>query len=213
MKPPAIPDVIAPVDALRQMLIARCGETVLEFTEKIGDWLWYPETWRIPIWVREAADEMEKLLRKHIREDIRLRGELNNNPPIDIDRADCLEGKLDIFQHTLTIHRGGALVRVYRNVFCVKDDVTKAADGISNGLKNEPALKPATSMIVYNVIAAIYDDAAKSGAKPPNIVELPDAVKPRLKELGYEASGREIKKIGGDQSFKLRRLARGQKRT
>ena len=211
VKPPAIQGIIAPLDALRQMLVARCGETVLEFTEKIGDWLWYPETWRIPIWVREAADEMEKLLRKHIREDIRLRGELNNNPPINIDRADCLEGKLDILHQTLTIHRGRT-VRTYHNVFCVEDGVTKIVDGISksrSGNEHQPALKPATDPMVRNIITAVYDDADKGGPRP-NINQLPDAVLSRL-AAGYTASGRQIKKIGSEPQFKRRRRKPGEK--
>jgi hypothetical protein len=71
------------------------------------------------------------------------------------------------------------------------------------------ALKGATPSMIRNVIGAVYDDADKAKTKPPNINELPAAVQPRLKAKGYAASGRQIKQIGGEQPFKLRRLSPG----
>ena len=76
-------------------------------------------------------------------------------------------------------------------------------------LSHELALKEATPSMIRDAIGAVYDDADKAKTKPPNINELPAAVQPRLKAGGYAASGRQIKQIGGEQPFKLRRLSPG----
>jgi hypothetical protein len=76
--------------------------------------------------------------------------------------------------------------------------------------EDKVALKEATPSMIRDVIGAVYDDADKAKIKPPNILELPKAVQPRLKAEGYAASGRQIKQIGGEQPFKLRRLPAGQ---
>jgi hypothetical protein len=174
--------------------------------------------------VREAADEMEKLLRKHVHGgDIGLRGELNNNPPIKIDRADCLEGKLDIYQQTLTIHRGRTRVRTYHNVFCVKDDVMKIVESISKdrpGLVQRDwppiestALKPAPDGIIRDQISSVYSDAERTGSKAPNLEELISPVRERLKSLDYKASRERIRNIGSEPQFKSRRGPVGKRRS
>jgi hypothetical protein len=114
---------------------------------------------------------------------------------------------LDVFNQTLEIPaQSAAPARIYKHVFCVKDDVMKIVREIaSNG-----NLTLASEKEIRDQIAAVYDNAATVGTKPPNINELPGAVQPRLKEAGHEASGRQIKKIGDEPQFKLRRLRAGQ---
>jgi hypothetical protein len=72
--------------------------------------------------------------------------------------------------------------------------------------RSEPKLKSAPESMIRRVITDVYDAADKEKTKPPNINELPAKVQPRLKDLGYEASGRQIKVIGKD--FSDRRLPR-----
>ena len=240
-------DIIAPADAFRRMLAARYGEAALKLAEEIKSnaWFWYPTSAhiksgidvrkgkvsklaKIPKSLHAAAERTWKLFRDHVREGhIGLRGELNNNPPIDIDRADCLVGEFNVFDQTLTIPgQGRKPARTYRRVLCVKDDVMKIVESISKnrpGLaprewpqiksKAEPALKPAPDSQVRAEIGAVYDEADKDKNAPrPNIAQLPGVVQPRLKACSLLASGRQIKKIGGEDRFKLRRRARGQKK-
>jgi hypothetical protein len=224
-------DIIAPVDAFRRMLAARYGKAALKFAEEINSyaWFYFPKSAhikvrkgkvrklaKIPLTVHAAAERTLKLLCRHVREgDIGLRGELNNNPPIDIDRADRLIGKLDIFQQTLTIYRGRT-ARTYHNVFCVKGDVTKIVNHIS---KDRSGTTPITleeasePTIIRDAIRSVYDDADKGGPRP-NINELPKAVLPRLEKLGYRPpSGKQIKSIGREKEFVGRRRKIGKRLT
>jgi hypothetical protein len=236
MKPLAIPDFIAPVNAvdivapvevLALMLAARYGKTTLKCAVKINDWLWYPKSWRIPPCVHAAAEDMEKLLRRHIREGaIRLRGDLKaGDPPLEIDRAHCLVGEFRVFDQTLTIsvpgHRTPACV--YRNVFCVTNDVMRIVNEISKNhcapikgvlsFDNVMTLKQAPRDTIRKTIRSVYDDAKNKGEPPPNINKLSYAVLPLLEKRGYEASGRQIKEIGNEKEFKGRRNPRGQRLT
>jgi hypothetical protein len=238
MKPPAIPDVIAPVDVLRLMLAARYRrKTALKFAEQINSypWFWFPTSAhikvrkgrirklaKIPLAVHAAAVEMEKLLRRHIREgSIRLRGDLKaGDPPLDIDPAHCQIGELDIFQQTLTISVLGRRTPacVYRNMFCVADGAMDIVNEISKnhtrsvkGVLSFETLKQASEATIRDTIKSIYDDADKGGSRP-NIVDLPDAVLPRLKNQGLTASKSQIRKIGG-KDFEGRRNKRGKRLT
>jgi hypothetical protein len=58
--------------------------------------------------------------------------------------------------------------------------------------------------VIEKVITEIYDDADK-GADRPNINQLPKVALPKLKALGFRASGRQIKDIGSDEKFANRR--------
>jgi hypothetical protein len=165
--------------------------------------------------VHAAAERTLKLLCDHVRDgDIGLRGELNNNPPIDIDRADRLIGKPDIFLQTLTVYRGGRPARVYRNVFCIKDDVMRIINSLSKnrGATTPITLKEAPEDTIRDACRSVYDDADNKGGPRPNINELPKAVLPRLK--GYRPpSDRQIKAIGGEQEFRNRRGKVGKRLT
>lgn len=200
-------DIIAPVDALGLMLIARCGETAQarKLAKDFEHWLWFPRSWRVPPRVYGSAVRMEKRLRKSVREgDIGLRGELKaSDPPDDIDRADCLVGELNVFEQTLTISVQGRRTpaRVYRRVFCVRDDVMTIVEAIAKKQSGLTTSKPAADSMIRSVIKSVYDDAVTSGSHPPNINELPDAVTPLLEKQGYKASGRQIKKLGSESQF------------
>jgi hypothetical protein len=234
-----VADVITPAEAFWLMLAARYDKAALKVAEGINlyDWFWHPKSShikvrkgkgkglaKIPLSVHAAAERTLKLFCDHVREgDIGLRGELNNNPPIDIDRADSLIGKLDIFQQTLTIYRGRTPARTYHNVICVKDGVMKIVENIS---KNRPglaqrewppiqskALKLAPPSVIRAEIKSVYDDADKDKSAPrPNILQLPNVVKPRLENLGYKGqSDAEIKRIGKEDQFVGRRNKRGKR--
>ena len=224
-------DIIAPLDAFRRMLAAGYGKAALKFAEEIKSyaWFYFPKSShikvrkgkvrklaKIPESVHAAAERTLKLFCDHVRKfDIRLRGELNNNPPIDIDRADSLIGKLDIFQQTLTIYRGSTPARIYHNVFCVKDDVMRIINSMS---KNCSATTPitieeASEPTIRDVIRSVYNDADKGGPRP-NINALPKAVQPRIEKLGYKLpSGKQIKSIGREKEFVSRRGKVGKRLT
>jgi len=215
-------DVIAPADAFRLLLSARYGKADLKFPRKIKSdaWFWGPSWLGVPTSVHRRADKAIKKLRKHVRDgDIRLRGELKPaEPPDYIDRADCLVGRLDVFAQTLTIYAHGFKpARIYRRVFCVKDDVMKILEGISknrSGFRSKPVVKKAPPSLIRTEIGLIYDNADKNKNAPrPNLAQLPGVVKPRLEARGFEASGKQIKKIGSEPLFDGRRNKRGKRLT
>jgi hypothetical protein len=136
-------DVIAPADAFRHFFCTSDREIGSRFADKITSyaWFWYPKSQRIPYPVHAAADRALKRFCKHVREgDIRLRGELlAENPPAEIDRADCIVGELHVFNQTLTIYAQGLRpARVYRRVFCVKDDVLRIVRGTTQNKLGAP---------------------------------------------------------------------------
>jgi hypothetical protein len=59
--------------------------------------------------------------------------------------------------------------------------------------------------MIKETIATIYNAAEKSGAKPPNINELPRQVRDLLASSGYMAPARQIQDLGGSPEFKCRR--------
>ena len=225
-------DIIAPADAFRLMLAAIYGKAALKFAEEIKSyaWFYFPKSAhikvrkgrgrkqakiKIPESAHAAAERTLKLFCDHVRKgDIGLRGDLNDNPPIDIVPADCLIGKLDVFQQTLTIYRGSRPARTYHNVFCVKYDVMSIVNSMS---KNRSATTPITleeapEPTIREAIKSVYDDADKKGGPRPNINQLPKAVLPRLP--GYRPpSDRQIKRIGGEKEFAGRRGKIGKRLT
>jgi hypothetical protein len=68
-------------------------------------------------------------------------------------------------------------------------------------------LKNAREEEILRAIKEAYDTADQKGSKPPNIKELPTAVKPLLEAKGYQASGAQIQKFGA--AFKNRRRSPG----
>jgi hypothetical protein len=79
--------------------------------------------------------------------------------------------------------------------------------------RSELKLKWAPDSMIIEAIADVYDAADKAATKPPNINELPGAVLPRLNARGYTASGKAIKRIGGNEEFVGRRGKVGVRRT
>jgi hypothetical protein len=111
MKPFATLEVIAPVEAFRLILCALDAEIHASCADKITSyaWFWYPKSLRISGCANLIANNALMLLRKHIKEgDIRVRGVLRpENPPTEIDSADCKDGQLHVFDQTLTIYGEG----------------------------------------------------------------------------------------------------------
>jgi hypothetical protein len=63
--------------------------------------------------------------------------------------------------------------------------------------------------MIHAEIGAVYDDAERNAAKPPSIRELLQPVSRRLKDKGFHAGQREIRKIGQKPEFAARRWPRG----
>jgi hypothetical protein len=71
------------------------------------------------------------------------------------------------------------------------------------------SLKQASEAMIIKAIKSAYDAADAAGRKPPNIKELPTAVRPLLEEKGFYASGRYIEELGAAEEFKRRRRPPG----
>jgi hypothetical protein len=72
-------------------------------------------------------------------------------------------------------------------------------------------LRKASGADIRRVIRAVYAEAKKINAKPPNINELPGKVQPKLRALSYKAAGHNIKIIGGEQEFERQRQPSGKR--
>ena len=77
----------------------------------------------------------------------------------------------------------------------------------------ERQLKPAPEDTIKATVHAVYDDAEKAKAKPPNTKELVKPVQRKLKPQGYRASGRQIQSIGKAKEFANRRGVPGKRFT
>jgi hypothetical protein len=87
-----------------------------------------------------------------------------------------------------------------------QDTLVNWLDSIS-----EPKLRRASAAVIREEVRAVYADPATDR---PNIKQLPKHVLPRLRDRGFEASGREIQKIGDEPEFKNLRPKQGfRKRT
>jgi hypothetical protein len=133
-------------------------------------------------------------------ERIRLRGTLDSSkPPEDINPAEIARGKLDVFAQEFRILLNGRVVRIYREVECYETDVARREKELLS------ALKQATDAAIHDAIRAIYKAADERRGPRPNILQLADAVLPRLEKLGYTASANHIRTIGEGREFKNRR--------
>jgi hypothetical protein len=82
-------------------------------------------------------------------------------------------------------------------------------EGASSQAKlQSPELKPAPESAIVEAIERTYDEAQRKKEKPPNVNQLVEPVQARLKENGYQASGRRIADFA-DEKFKQRRLKPG----
>jgi hypothetical protein len=75
--------------------------------------------------------------------------------------------------------------------------------------QSQVKLKPAPRWVIIEGIRWAYDTAEHEGRKPPNIKELPAAVRPFLQARGFSASGRQIQRLGEAEEFKRRRRPPG----
>jgi hypothetical protein len=69
----------------------------------------------------------------------------------------------------------------------------------------EPRPRPASDPQIRAEVRAVYAQAGK----PPNVKELPKAVRPRLRKLGLDASESQIARVGDEPEFAALRRRRG----
>jgi hypothetical protein len=67
----------------------------------------------------------------------------------------------------------------------------------------------APDRMIHAEIGAAYDDAERNNEKPPNLKELPELVSRQLREKGFRASQRQIRRIGQKPEFAARRRLPG----
>jgi hypothetical protein len=75
--------------------------------------------------------------------------------------------------------------------------------------EKERKLRPASSLIIHKTIGRVYDEADKTGRKPPNVKEIVAPVQKRLNAAGFEASGRRIQLLAEADKYKSRRRKPG----
>jgi hypothetical protein len=71
-----------------------------------------------------------------------------------------------------------------------------------------PALRHASKAEIRTAIEAIYDDADRTGKKPPNVKELPGLVQALLRQQERQASGRHILQLAPEFAHRRRRPGR-----
>jgi hypothetical protein len=159
---------------------------------------------------RIAADAVNALYERIQQLDIGLWGvPQGGKDQIQIPKRHRQAGSLNIWTE---VFEGEVPAFRYTAVHCVKADVVKIAKAIATEARD--VLKQvAPDSTIRAVIEAIYDEAHRDSCKPPNINELADIAKLRLKALGYDVSGRHIKAIGSEPQFEDRRGKVGVRRS
>jgi hypothetical protein len=90
----------------------------------------------------------------------------------------------------------------------VENDPTPGGDDPAPPVPRKP-LSPAPVREIRRALTDEYDEAETEGRKPPNVKEVVGPVKERLRENGYEASGRRISDLAGEEEYKSRRRKPG----
>jgi hypothetical protein len=98
----------------------------------------------------------------------------------------------------------GGLVTNRAEIEINAGDLCDWVDEQKSAAASSPKKKP-TKEKLRDVIKSVYDEAAKTGKKPPNINELADAVALKLEAKGYTATKASIKSIGEEPEFASRR--------
>ncbi len=75
------------------------------------------------------------------------------------------------------------------------------------GIRSE--LRPAPDTEIHKAMTRAYHEAAEAGRKPPNIKGIVAPVQTTLRAEGYEASGRRIQELSGEDRHKSRRRKAG----
>jgi hypothetical protein len=70
-------------------------------------------------------------------------------------------------------------------------------------------LRRAADSMIHNAISKIYDEAKRTGRKPPNVKEIVAPVQDSLRDKGSEASGRRIQHLAEADQHKSRRRKPG----
>jgi hypothetical protein len=96
-------------------------------------------------------------------------------------------------------------VLLYKSVRVCRADVEPIWPPASAPTPDEPKSEGVPRAIIYAAVQAAYDNADPT--RPPNIKQLPAAVRPLLEQQGYCPSGREIENVG--KEFKHRRRKPG----
>jgi hypothetical protein len=167
----------------------------------------------VPAWAKELADattsvhELEDELWYHLQQDV-INGFLND--PLRGSRLGL--GAFDPAGHAR--YEGRWLFRrMGEDISVCKEAVLEIA--LRHRLPppswwfETQELKLASPQMIRWAIKRAYDTAEHEGRKPPNIKELPAAVRPFLEERGLSASGRSIQRHGEAEEFKRRRRRPG----
>jgi hypothetical protein len=70
-------------------------------------------------------------------------------------------------------------------------------------------LRPAPARVIDQAIVAVYDEAERTSADPPNVKKVSPLVQEKLRAQGYEASLRQIQKLASQEKHKQRRRPPG----
>jgi hypothetical protein len=73
----------------------------------------------------------------------------------------------------------------------------------------EASLRKASDEKIHEAVSAAYDQAVRSGQKPPNVKEVAKPAQAILRAWGYNASENRITDLAGDSRHNGRRLAVG----
>jgi hypothetical protein len=106
----------------------------------------------------------------------------------------------------------GAEVITSIEPFARRDEPGEAADSSEGSMADLPPsndLRPASVQKINNAITAVYDEAERTGGKPPNIRELPKPVQEELRKTGHTASGNRIMQLGEAEQHDRRRRKPG----
>jgi hypothetical protein len=168
---------------------------------------------------REAAWVVAQVLLRYVNEGhLRLLGERDDKVGI-IPKADCEIGLLDAFGpgdgsggmfEVGDVWQGN---RIYQDVRCDEYELERRINLALRGQEaaEDAELTQAPPAEIRRTIRTVYDEAEGTGADPPNIKRICDAVLPRLQTGGFKASKNQITKIAGEDEFRRRRRPPGRR--
>jgi hypothetical protein len=80
---------------------------------------------------------------------------------------------------------------------------------VDGGNATATPLRSAFDRVIDDAIGAVYDEARRTGADPPNVKKICPLVQEKLRREGYRASQRQIEKIASQDKHKQRRRPPG----
>jgi hypothetical protein len=104
---------------------------------------------------------------------------------------------------------GGTAWQPEQAINKAREEVYNGAESVGEAPRPEITLRPAPEQAINKEIEEVYNSTESAGGKPPNLKEIVAPVQAALRNLGFQASGRQIQNLADADEFKKRRRKPG----